>query len=91
MSSHFLKSGTVPPGGGGNNNGTKGRVNVRLNAKRNTYRYRFQPIHPDQATTINLALKIAREGGETEFDSVALEYICMNFLSTFAKEHTRND
>ena len=84
MSSKFLKSGGgIPPIRGGYNNGTPGRVNVRYNSKRDTYRYRFQPIHPDQATTINAALAIAREEGGTEFDSVALYYICMDFLSGF--------
>ena len=85
MSSHFLKTGTPVPGvRGGYNNGVRGRVNVRYNAKRDSYRYRFQPIYREQAKTINLALILAREEGETEYDSVALEYICMNFLATYS-------
>jgi len=84
MSSHFLKTGTGSPGGGGGyNNGVKGRVNVRYNAKRDSYRYRFQPIYRDQATTINLALEFARGDLNTEYDSVALENICLYFLSTY--------
>ena len=71
---------------GGYNNGIRGRVNVRYNAKRDSYRYRFQPIYRDQATTINLALAIAREDGNTEYDSVALDYICMHFLSTYTPD-----
>ena len=85
MSSHFSKTGTdVPKARGGYNNGVRGRVNVRYNGKRGSYRYRFQPIYPDQATTINLALAIVREEIETEYDSVALENICLYFLSTYS-------
>ena len=85
MSSRFLKSAADLPGvRGGYNNGVRGRVNVRYNGKRDSYRYRFQPIYRDQADTINLALALAREEGETEYDSVALEYICMNYLAIYS-------
>ena len=85
MTSSFLKSGTAAPGiiapmG-------KGRVNVHYNKKRNCHRFRFQPIYPDQAETILHCLAIAREDGETEYDTVALDYICMHFLSTYTPEH----
>lgn len=90
MSSKFLKSAKSLPGvRGGYNNGTRGRVNVRYNGKRDSYRYRFQPIYRDQAESINLALALAREEFETEYDAVALEYICLNYLaiSSFGRSH----
>ena len=81
MSSNFLKSGPAAPGPietGGN-----GRVHTRYNAKRGYHRFGFRPVHPDQAETILQALAIAREARGTEFDAVALEDICLHFLSTF--------
>ena len=81
MSSNFLKSGPAAPGPietGGN-----GRVNTKFNPKRGYHRFRFYPVYPDQAETILQALAVAREASGTKFDSVALENICMHFLSTF--------
>ena len=82
MTSHFLKTGTdVPQVRGGYNNGIRGRVNVRYNAKRDTYRFRFLSVHPDQAATILDALALARDESQTEYDTVALDGICLNYLS----------
>ena len=81
MTSNFLKSG--PGGPGSFTSGGKGRVNIRYKAKRNTYRFRFFSIHPDQAETILQALAVARETSNTEFDVVALDAICQHFLATF--------
>ena len=58
----------------------RGRVNTRYNAKRNTHRFRFTSVHPDQAETILVALKKARKEQGTEYDVVALELICMEYL-----------
>jgi hypothetical protein len=60
----------------------RGRVHRRFSAKRGTSRLRFAPVHIDQEATILLALERARLLGNTEFDTVALELICMNFLTT---------
>lgn len=38
-------------------------------------------LHEDQKETIKEAISQAREEAETEFDAVALEAICMNYLS----------
>lgn len=38
-------------------------------------------LHEDQVETVETALARAREEGETEFDAVALDYICMRYLS----------
>jgi hypothetical protein len=58
----------------------RGRVHVRFNAARQTSRYRFNGVHPDQSEVIQLALERARIEGNTEFDTAALEYICLQYL-----------
>jgi hypothetical protein len=58
-----------------------GRVNVHFNAKRGTGRLRFTAVHPDQLDTILLALKNARTEMQTEYDTAALDMICLNYLS----------
>jgi hypothetical protein len=91
MPTKFLKTGAdVPKLNGGYNNGEKGRVNVRYNGKRDSYRYRFQPIYRDQAKVINAALAIAREDGSTNYDSVALYYICLDFLNGYDFQPSKN-
>jgi len=59
----------------------RGRVNVRFNAKRRTSRLRFTSVHEDQMETILYALKVSRAMAETEYDTVALELICMSYLA----------
>jgi hypothetical protein len=39
-------------------------------------------VHRDQAESIFLALKLARAEAETKYDTVALEFICLNYLAT---------
>jgi hypothetical protein len=46
-----------------------------------TYRLRVYHAHTDHVETIELALKRARQELGTDFDVVALEAICINFLS----------
>jgi hypothetical protein len=46
-------------------------------------RYTFYPVFPDQKETITKALAIAREERGTQFDAVALDYICLFFLVHF--------
>jgi len=41
-------------------------------------------LHADQLETVDTALERAREEGETEYDTVALDYICMRYLSNDA-------
>ena len=60
----------------------RGRVNTRFNPNRQTYRFRFTSVHPDQAETILAALAVARRDANTEFDVVALDAICLSFLAT---------
>lgn len=56
------------------------RMNVRK-CKDGSYRARFYHLHEEQIETIELALKSARLEGESDFDSVALDRICMNYLA----------
>lgn len=58
-----------------------GRMHARK-CKDGSYRLRIYHAHKDQIETIQLALKLARSALGTEFDSVALDAICTNFLST---------
>lgn len=60
----------------------RGRMNLRFNATRGTYRLRFTSVHPDQLRTIQHALALAREEGCTQYDIVALEGICLSYLTT---------
>jgi hypothetical protein len=46
-----------------------------------SWRLRFYHSHDDQVETIESALDRARDEMGTEFDAVALEAICMNYLS----------
>lgn len=63
------------------NKTTRGKVNIRYNEKRDTYRYRFTPIHEDQHEIIQLALAKCRDESGTEYDSVALTNICLHYIS----------
>ena len=38
-------------------------------------------LHDDQSDTVEAAITMAKEMGSTEFDSVALEYVCIGFLA----------
>jgi len=58
----------------------RGRVNVRFNPKRNTYRLRFNSVHADQLELIQDALARAREELPTMYDVVALDAICIGYL-----------
>ncbi len=80
MSSTFLKTGAdAPPNF---SHGGRGRVNVHPNKGRGYSRLRFLHIYPDQVETILIALSCAREELGTEYDSVALDAICMLYLAT---------
>jgi hypothetical protein len=61
--------------------GLPGRVNVRHNEKRRTYRLRFTSVHEDQAESIFQALNEARKEASTDYDVVALEWICLGYLA----------
>ena len=61
----------------------RGRVNVHFNKTRNTYRLRFNGVHPDQMEMILLGLEIAREQANTEYDVVALEAMALEFSATY--------
>jgi hypothetical protein len=57
------------------------RMNIRK-CRDGTNRARFYHIHDDQLETIELALAKARADGESDFDSVGLDRICMAYLAT---------
>lgn len=60
---------------------SSGKVDVRFSDSTGKYRLRFYAVAPDHRETILNALKRARSELGTEYDSVALEAICMNYLS----------
>ncbi|MGA8709217.1 MAG: hypothetical protein WB646_19780 [Steroidobacteraceae bacterium] len=55
-------------------------MNVRR-CKDGSFRSRIYHLHTDQIATIELGLKAARSELNTDYDSVALDAICMNYLS----------
>ena len=57
-------------------------VDVRTNPETGWSRLRFYAVAPDQLESILDALRLARVEHETEFDSVALEAICLSYLNT---------
>jgi hypothetical protein len=63
-----------------------GRVDIRTRESSGKSRLRFYGLAKDQLATIVYALAVARGLGETEFDAVALELICMQFLATQAPQ-----
>lgn len=54
---------------------------MQIRKCRDGNRLRFYHAHEDQIETLQLALDRARSELGTEFDVVALEAICMNYLS----------
>ena len=44
-------------------------------------RLRFLHLYPEQVETILIALSHAREELDTQYDSVALDAICMHYLA----------
>ena len=63
-----------------------GRVDVRTMKKTGKARLRFYDVYPELLETIFAALAKARKEGNTHSDTVALSYICMDFISTPAKK-----
>lgn len=59
-----------------------GKVDVRISQRRKTARLRFYDVYTDQITTIQTALEQARQDAGTAHDTVALDAICMHYLST---------
>ena len=56
------------------------RMNIRK-CQDESFRIRIYHLHEDQLETIQIALEKARLEGGSDFDSVALERICMAYLS----------
>jgi hypothetical protein len=50
---------------------------------------RIYHLHEDQIKTIQLALEIARSESQSDFDSVAIDGICMSFISSGAAMPTQ--
>jgi len=61
---------------------SSGKMDERLTKRTGKYRLRFYAVAPDQLEIIKLALKLAREECNTNFDSVALDAICLEFIAT---------
>jgi hypothetical protein len=62
--------------------GKTAEFSKRGSKKGDTRRMRIYSLHDDQVDLIKTALAKARKEGETEYDSVALTYICMDFIAT---------
>ena len=65
-----------------NSNGIRGRANWRYNTRRKKFRMRITSIYPDNHEVIDAALEKARREGNTDYDAVALTYICLHYLSS---------
>jgi hypothetical protein len=63
---------------------SSGRVDLRTMKRTGKTRLRFYNVYPDQLETVQTALRIARRESGTEHDTVALESICIHFLTTFS-------
>lgn len=59
----------------------RGRMNTRTSESTGKTRLRFYGAAPEQVETILLALEIARHELRTEYDTVALEAICLSYLA----------
>lgn len=59
-----------------------GRVDVRRTERTGKSRLRFYGVADDQLEIIRTALSLARSEFGTEFDSVALDAICVSYLAT---------
>ena len=59
---------------------SSGKADVRITKRNGKARIRFYGVAPDHLDMIQLALKEAREQLNTEYDTVALEAICLDFL-----------
>ena len=49
----------------------RGRVNAKYNVKRQTWRFRFSGVRPEQAQIIRMALDKARAEQGTQYDEQA--------------------
>ena len=61
---------------------SSGRVDIRTIKRTGKARLRFYGVAPDHLEMILAALEVARKDLNTEFDTVALEGICMHYLNT---------
>ena len=58
----------------------------KIKAPGDTTRLRFCDVHEDQLDLILQALELAGDAMGTEHGTVALESICLHFLTTFTNE-----
>ncbi len=61
---------------------SNGKVDIRLTKRTGKYRLRFYAVAEDQLDIILPALQHAREEMGTEYDSVALDAICAQYLES---------
>ncbi len=59
-----------------------GRVDKRFTERSGKWRLRFYSVAPDHLEVVLAALQAAREEIGTEYDSVALDAICVEFLAS---------
>jgi len=60
-----------------------GKVDIRIMKHTDKARLRFYDVYPEQLELILAAIERAREGTGSINDTVALEAICMHFLSSY--------
>jgi len=61
---------------------SSGRVDIRTIKRTGKARLRFYAVAPEHLEIILAALETARKDLDTEFDTVALEGLCMHYLNT---------
>jgi len=59
-------------------------VGISTSKRNSLHRLRFYGIDQERLDTILTALKLAKAECGTKFDSIALDAICMHFISTFS-------
>ena len=62
---------------------TSGKVDIRTMKRTEKARLRFYNVYPEQSEIILAALEKARESTGSKHDTVALEAICIHFLSSY--------
>ena len=62
---------------------SKGRADVRQSKRDGKFRMRFYGLDEERLDCIQSAVAIARKESDTEYDSVALDQICVHFLATY--------
>lgn len=67
------------------------KIDWRLVKGKTKYRGRFYDCHPEQKEVIEDAINKARKESGTKHDTVALELICLNYLTCMAISEVQID